>query len=532
MYVSAAVAAWILAIPTLFTRHRWVQLALGIFLSVFLLANILYCRTYFSTIPLSSYTLVSNLNGFWSSVTGSFCIYDMVYPAILLTAWFIDRRITHRATPYKLLYIICAVLGIASLGYSIYKKGGLVRLIDSFYLNAHTQHNPAPVYTPFVTLYYEYITNDRGLNDCDFAKIASWYEQHDANNAGYDGLAVPDSIRPRNIIFIMAESLESWPIGLSIDNREVTPFLNTLLSDSTVYFNPNVETQTRGGRSIDAQLLYLAGQYPLNRGSYSMKYVDFDYATLPEAMKRNGATTHLITTDDETTWNQGPVARAFGIDNIISRRNWGDYIDSLANLKRYLNDEELYNNSIALFENNVLLKPDQGSFILIVTHTGHTPFNLYPAGYTFPLPDDMPRLLADYITTTSYVDRSLSKIVTYLRSRSDARNTLIVIAGDHEGLAASRKDLAAKYDYVDPGQHTPLIVINSPIAAIDSVPMGQIDVYTALLDLMGMYSRSTWKGMGYSPFNPNIKRPLLNREEDMNIGDMLFKNKGLSINIE
>lgn len=48
---------------------------------------------------------------------------------------------------------------------------------------------------------------------------------------------------------------------------------------------------------------------------------------------------------------------------------------------------------------------------------------------------------------------------------------------------------------VSPGQYTPLIVLNAPVAGRDDRTAGQIDIYPTLLAMLGLDSYS-WHGMG------------------------------------
>lgn len=68
----------------------------------------------------------------------------------------------------------------------------------------------------------------------------------------------------------MAESLESWVLNLTVENQEITPYLNKLLKEPSTLYAPHVLTQVNGGRSIDAQLLMLAGLLPLQTGAIQL----------------------------------------------------------------------------------------------------------------------------------------------------------------------------------------------------------------------------------------------------------------------
>ncbi|MDE6437772.1 MAG: hypothetical protein K2K69_09740, partial [Muribaculaceae bacterium] len=60
-----------------------------------------------------------------------------------------------------------------------------------------------------------------------------------------------------------------------------------------VYYNPAVLTQARAGRSIDGQLLYTTGRYPMSKGVFAKDHAMDDYYSLPKAMKEIGGGYYL-----------------------------------------------------------------------------------------------------------------------------------------------------------------------------------------------------------------------------------------------
>ena len=125
-----------------------------------------------------------------------------------------------------------------------------------------------PVYTVFLTMLHEAITNDTPPTEQEIENARQWLEQHGALAAAY--VPADSAVSPRNLVLIMCESLESWPINLEIEGQTVTPFLNSLVADSAnVYYNPAVLTQARAGRSIDGQLLYTTRRYPMSKGVFA-----------------------------------------------------------------------------------------------------------------------------------------------------------------------------------------------------------------------------------------------------------------------
>lgn len=71
-WVNALLAATLLAAPSLAAGKSKLQAAVITISAIWLEANLLYSRTYFNAIPLSSYMLVGNLSDFTASITDSF----------------------------------------------------------------------------------------------------------------------------------------------------------------------------------------------------------------------------------------------------------------------------------------------------------------------------------------------------------------------------------------------------------------------------------------------------------------------------
>ena len=67
-YVTKLAFSTLLAAPILLWRSRWYVVTINVLLDLWLVANLMYFRTYFTVIPAASYGLVSNLADFTGSV--------------------------------------------------------------------------------------------------------------------------------------------------------------------------------------------------------------------------------------------------------------------------------------------------------------------------------------------------------------------------------------------------------------------------------------------------------------------------------
>lgn len=519
LYVFLPAAATLFSLAAALSRRWWIQASVSTVLTLLLMANLIYCRTYYVQIPLSSYALAGNLAGFTSSVTSSLQLQDLVFLLIILPPCFLSKKLAQKSRPQSLPVYFGSLAILCGLSYyTLAARGGFIERLDSLNRGVYDQQIATPVYTIFIPLLHEAITDSAPMTEQQKLMVHDWMMQHEKLTAQYS----PDSVKiPDKLILVMIESMESWPIGTRVDGVEITPFLNSLVADSTVYFNPNVHTQVRDGRSIDGQILYIAGQFPLAKGVYSTKCVGNPYQTIAKAMKESGAETFLFSADIPITWNAAGIDRAFGIDSLYTGDILG--LDAPSATTQPL-DRDLYDATLRIMESHPTWKDDARAFGLIVTLTSHMPFNFVPEGEFDNLPGQYPADLQDYIKSMRYVDKSLKYLIESLRNMPNASGTTIAITGDHEGLASLRPQLAAKYSFVDPLTHTPLIIINSPYSGQDTKEIDQVDVYSALLDISGLYDSYPWKGMGRSPFDPDYSStPQQHLDDAPYIGNLLLK---------
>lgn len=500
LYVFLLIAAGLFSLPALWGR-RILQFVLLELTACLLVANLMYATTYYIPIPLESYLLAGNLSTIGPAVSDAFKWRYLVLPLIPVAALMLARPEKPHALTWRRRLPWLTGLGMCCLAgvFMIAGRGGFRARMELMNRNGLT----APVYTIFAAWAYDAITMTEPLTPERAVAVKRWKAEH-----GRLAPAPPmgGEIHGK-VAFILVESLESWPIGMRVDGVEITPRLNRLVADTVnvIYF-PNVVTQTRDGRSIDAQLLYLAGRLPLKTGVYSMKYPQLDYPTLPKALKeRCGASAVLFSPDPQNMWNQEPIARAFGFDAVFSADNWKTTSAADRAPDGYIYDKPMVSRTFALADS--LWHPGENMFMMWVTHTSHTPF-VAPEGYMSPAaaPITVNKTLRNYVNTVAYADEAIGMILDYLRSRPDADSIVTVIAGDHEGLAAERPGIVKVAPWVSAGRFTPLIVAgaggDADCQRRDRL-IGQVDVYTTLLDLLLPSASYPWRGMGFSALSPS-----------------------------
>jgi hypothetical protein len=508
LYVTSVSAAMLVALPYILSRRRWVGVTMMVLTDIWLVANLMYFRTYFSAIPPSSYFLAGNLADFMPAVAGSLNVCDALFP--LSTAGAIIMMFKLRKTRgavvlsfSRLVYVVVLAVLVGGFALAMLPKGGFIKVYDRQRSHAYLHSSMTPMYSLFGTLYYNIRLDNARLTDVQQAQVAGWFAEMDSYLSDNERIQPPVTVPKTNCVIIFAESLESWVIGLDFEGKEITPNLNRLVADSTTIYAPHVLTQVNAGRSIDAQLLILAGLMPLRSGVYSTLYPDNTYYTLPKASKEiNHTRNYLITVDKTKTWNQRGVARAFGIDTILS---YPDFEQTEAfGTRKTLGDRAFFRQCIDKIERGEIWPVGEKAFVQMVTYSGHFPFRLPEELKTIAFSDTIPEMMRDYMTDAHYTDAAIGSFIDYLRTRPDYDSTLVVITGDHEGLANNRRELCASKGggVISKDEFTPLIILNAPASMTYDGVMGQIDIYPTILELLGLRDYK-WHGLGQSILDPS-----------------------------
>lgn len=501
-YATKIIATLALAGVYALTRCRWAQIVVMALLDVLLVANLMYFRTYYSAIPASSYLEAGNLADFKASVTDSLRWADIVMPLITIaTAVMAFRYKTTKRQPLTavLKWWAAPLAGFALLltGVNLC-KGGFHKSLRSVRQSAYLCSADAPIFSVFGCIWYDITDAAEPITPEKQAEIELWLASQPKHQPA-------DSVTEKrsNLLIVFAESLESWVLEKKVDGKEITPCLNRLLKEKSTLYAPNVLTQVKGGRSIDAQLMICSGLLPLMSGTYSSLYYDNTFYTLQKAMRGlKHSRSYLLTIDKVSTWNQGAVARSFGTDTIISYHDF-KMTEAFGTHKR-IGDASFFQQCREKIERGEVWKPGESVYMQFVTYSGHAPFKLPDHLRTITFPASIPEKAADYMTTAHYTDKAIGDFVAYLKTLPQYKETIVVIVGDHEGLASYRQELVgnpACRGLVSDKQLTPFIVLNSPVGMRYDKFMGQIDIYPTLLNLMQL-DAYRWHGLGQSILDP------------------------------
>lgn len=302
------------------------------------------------------------------------------------------------------------------------------------------------------------------------AQVDAWLE---ANKKYLDGDArykdLAGALKGRNLIVIQVESLENVLIGLKVDGVEITPNLNRLASEG-LYFS-GVHEQVRDGNSSDAELLFNASVYPLQRGSAFMTQPGTSYDALPGLLGKLGYDTVALHGDNSEFWNRHKVYPVLGFGDYVAEDEFADQ----EILGMGLSDASLFKQAMLELDS-----ADKPCYLYSITLTSHMPFLL-------PEEALLPGLSGhgatnNYLESMRYTDACIGKFISGLEAGGYLENSVLVVYGDHEGVH--------KYyhtDLPDNSQEVPFIISAKGLPALTiHKDGGQVDMLPTLAWLMGL----------------------------------------------
>lgn len=505
---------------------RRVKLSLILtFITTLLLSfcNIVYSRFFGQYLTFSAFGQANNLvdNVVIDSILSEIRIYDFFYLLIMLLFVCVYIKSRNKLIQKGYLRILCFIwavtIFIIILTHSIYLvKGSVERAIQTIY-PSYSQDPERPnwenVYPNWATFHkglfrsvvVDYLAkggNNMELSSEQIQKIEKEYLKHDMR---LTGKTIDDKIE--NVIFIIVESYLSVSSDLSISGKEITPYLNALKRDSNVYYNGHVIPNAKIGRSSDGQLIYMTGILPL-RSEITVDCAKNDSLVgLPALLLKQGKVKHsqILVPTSPSLWEQNPMNKVYGIETMFSKNDYKERQNG-----DDLNDEEMFGYANHLDDNL-----PQSSFSLMLTLSMHEPYDEC-VEHGFEIEDkSLPNRYRNYLITCHYFDQQIGKYLEHLKEIGLYDKSLIVIAADHEPHLKNM-DVEGMVS-----NDLPLYIINGGFDKEQAWngPCNQLDVYTTVLDIMGV--ESDWRGLGHTLLNPHYSNPV--SENTWQISEWIIK---------
>ena len=476
-------------------RWRWLVWLPITVLSLWCLVQVCYFRAYDDMMPWRSMTITGNVNStLMASTVALLRWHDLVYvlPLLVLAAVYLMARPAATATPGRVkpfLLTLMVMLVIAFVGYYVPGENRARRYLVNFSNRNYYSDNGLIPYSVFTLYNTIFVTHT--VTDADRDKVKRFLEQECPH---YDDNRFSDGQR-RNLVLIIVESLHTWPIGMRVQGREVTPVLNSLVSGDSVIYAPHMLFQTSHGHSSDAHFIYNTGLLPLRDGVVAVEWGDGPYPALSAALQ--GYDCREIICTPGINWNQTVTARTYGFERLYTR---DDLTDSGC-LQRH---GDIDDAALTDFASSLLPELSQPFFLEMVTMTMHAPYTgtgLPPSWITAS--DTLNAEARGYLNCVNLTDSCIGAFLDDLKRAGLDNRTVVAIVSDHTQIYLNRIKGLTDYQSVPDDWGIPLIISGCDTTLRHDPIVGQVDVFPTLLDVMGA-NAYRWKGLGHSLLRYNV----------------------------
>lgn len=509
-----SISLFIASFVFLLKRKSWI-IYVSFLVSIWCIAELVYFRANGIFLDAYSFTMISNMEGFWGAI--SMYIYDTDFfiflPSFLLfLSYYISDKNKRNVQTYfifLLISIIIHIFSFYSVYYTLFKRPGGLHDYKLVYINpfsdigvrrfwGFTSIEYLQITSPLHKLIYEiksflllpFNVDTYILNDNEIAIVNQFLE---SNKCNY-------SDEHNKLIVILVESFETWAL---VD--EVMPNLLKFTDSNNIIYYKRIISQPKFAMSADGQMIVNTGLLPINEGATCFR---FPVNTYPALGKLYNSSLGLIP-GNPSVWNQKRMSEAYGIKNNIYDSSSNDSI--LFSRLSYF----LYNYD----------------YILAITMASHNPFDSYADKSDLKLVDGMPLTMSNYLKSISYTDKYLKQFLSRIQSDSILQNSTIVITGDHTIFPSEiRKEFsdyckANNLDYKVEENYCPLIIYSPNIkekTIVDEVAY-QMDIYPTILHVIGAEDYY-WKGFGVNLLDSVARqnRPI-SPEDAFELSDKLIR---------
>lgn len=369
-----------------------------------------------------------------------------------------------------------------------------------------------------------------------------------------------------NIIFITVDDLNDW-VGVLEGHPQVkTPSIDLLASKGMLFANAHAQTAIcNPSRASIMTSLYpsTTGIY-FNSGDIEDSKVAKNSILLTQRFEKEGydvtgAGKLYHTRDEEYMSNYAgnfggfgpfPEERISPFDGTARLWDWGAYPDSdhqtpdfkvsdlgIKKINSSNNDQPLF-IGLGFYRPHVPLYAPKKWFDLYPLNNIQVPEvyteyreEITPYGYNLTKLDEnvnrlepthdwliknnqKRKLVQSYLTSISFVDAQIGKVVNALENSSIEDNTYIILFSDH-GFHLGEKEIWGKQTLWERSTRIPLIITGPgiPEGTVTKKPVQLLDIYPTLLELTGLDADSSLEGRSLVPLlkNPEVEWPYMAR---------------------
>lgn len=453
--------------------------------------NLLFYRSFTDFLTIPQLFQTSNLTDLSSSIFSLIKPFDVLLFVDVIIIWYICKKREEivqffYGKRHKVFALVISLLLLSGnfLLAEMERPQLLSRAFDREYLVKNIGIFYYHIYD--VAMQSKMRTQKVLADDNDLLTIKSYIndEIRSKEESGLFGIG-----KGRNIIFISAESIQSFVINNEVHGEAVTPFLNSLVDDPNTFYFENFYHQTSQGKTSDSEFITENSLYPISSGAVFFTHAQNEYHSMPEIMKKKDYQSVVLHANTNSFWNRNQMYESLEIEQFFDKEFFD--VTEENEIGWGLKDKEFFTQSIPY-----LRELEQPFYAKMITITNHFPFELDEGDRSIEPYDSNSNTLNNYFPTVRYTDEAIEQFFIQLKAAGLYDNSMIIIMGDHDGISANHnkamamylnKEEITPYDYMQLQRvpfyiHIPGYGEGKKMSNI----AGQIDIKPTLLHLLGI----------------------------------------------
>ncbi|ABR47022.1 sulfatase [Alkaliphilus metalliredigens QYMF] len=466
------------------SRRRKIYWYVNFLLSSLFFIDAMYYSHFYTLVPVHSIYQLGQLGPVSASITSLVKPYYFLFFIDIIGIYMVDRR------KEKVPSLKWSKKQRIALGTSV-----LISLLAVLGLNFRMAEATNGFYTPHslgVINYHLYDGfNSFRRNTLDIVRAKGVIKQIEqqvvAEASSPKGFRLAQG---RNVFVIQAESVQNFVINESINGQQMTPVMNELIQNDSIYFSRYYE-QVGWGNTSDAEFISHNGFYPSTKSFSYRAYEENEFITLPSMLKDRGYETIAFHGNDGDFWNRENIYPSQGLDEFISLEDFSE--DEMIGIG--LSDGEMFRQSLPYLKGR-----DNPFYSFYITLTSHHPFTMeglqdqqYEGLNVGAAYEGM--VLEAYLETVHYLDYEIGKFIEMLKEADLYENSIIVIHGDHQGLDMRNEEANEQLTdflnrpYEEKDMFNVPFIVHIPNGGMQeevTTAGGQIDFFPTMANLLGV----------------------------------------------
>src|SRR5690625_4805083 len=339
--------------------------------TVIIYANLVFYRSFTDFITIPQLFQTSNATDLGSSILSLIKVYDLLLFTDVALIWYFSKKSVHRMGVFyprsgKVFALALSLVLLAGnfLLAEMERPQLFTRAFDREYLVKNIGVFNYHIYDIIV---HSKVKTQRVLADGnELPDIQTYIEEKIRSDQESDLFGIAEG---KNIIFISAESVQSFVINNEVNGEVITPFLNSLVNDEQTYYFDNFYHQTEQGKTSDSEFITENSLYPSSRGAVFFTHGQNEYHAMPEMLEEKGYYSAVFHANNKSFWNRDQIYQNLHIDHFYGKEAYE--VNQENSVGWGLKDKPYFEQSI-----KYLQALDQPFYAKFITLTNHFPFDL------------------------------------------------------------------------------------------------------------------------------------------------------------